>query len=119
MNPETTKMTFTVDYETFEMFQRAMLVSKLDGDVLLKKMLENARIDILLTSNDITVETVVQGRVNSTSTELLSAMDQIVVDLEYAKPLDKSEKARIYAMCRSDIQKAASLFDRHVVRGES
>lgn len=49
---------------------------------------------------------------------LLKLMDDCVYALILAKPGNRSEKDRIYAMCITHVQEAAALFDRHVVRAE-
>lgn len=47
---------------------------------------------------------------------LLENLDNMAEALRQARPNDRSEKDRIYAMCITHLQEAAALFDRHVVR---
>lgn len=47
---------------------------------------------------------------------LLKKLDDLIDTFRAAKPDNRSDKDRIYAMCITHFQEAAGLFDRYVVR---
>ena len=48
---------------------------------------------------------------------VLSALDDALQKMRAAKPTDRSERARAWAITITELEKAIAYFDRYVVRG--
>lgn len=111
-------VTIELDDESAELLRKAVNITNLPPDVVFKEVFRNLRINKFVGNSNYTFESVIHGVVNTKADSLLQTMEQLIVDFHHAKPNDRSDKDRIYAMVISDLQKVIGLFEKYVVRAE-